>query len=50
MGHQIAFAAALTTWVMIDLEFPRTGLIRLGDDSLIELRASLEAQQRATSR
>ncbi len=52
VGHQIAFAAAvaLTTWVMIDLEFPRTGLIRLGDDSLIELRASLEAQQRATSR
>ncbi len=42
MGHQMAFAAAvaLTTWVMIDLEFPRTGVIRLGDESLLELRAA----------
>jgi len=43
--HTISFAllTALTTYVIYDLEYPRTGLIRLdaADQALVELRASM---------
>ena len=44
--HTITFAAvvSLTVYVIIDLEFPRVGLIRVdsADETLLELRESME--------
>lgn len=44
--HTVAFAAilALTIYVIVDLEFPRLGLIRVdsADQALVDLRASME--------
>lgn len=44
--HTVAFAAilALTIYVIVDLEFPRLGLIRVdsADQVLVDLRASME--------
>lgn len=44
--HMLGFAAvmALSVYVILDLEFPRLGLIRVDafDDALVELRRSLE--------
>jgi hypothetical protein len=44
--HTVAFAAilALTIYVIVDLEFPRLGLIRINsaDQALVDLRASMK--------
>ena len=44
--HTVAFAAilALTIYVIVDLEFPRLGLIRVdsADQALVDLRASMK--------
>jgi hypothetical protein len=44
--HMIAFAAvmALTVYVIMDLEFPRLGLIRVDafDQVLVDLRAGMD--------
>ena len=44
--HTICFAAivSLTVYVIVDLEFPRLGLIRVdaADQALLELRESMQ--------